>query len=184
VTGSNPLKPMANRRSTKKTPQPIVNRRYQQALEAFERAVKALGRKDFDRSRDLLDGLIEDFADQQELVERAKTYRALCERTRRPPRPKTFEELLNYGVVLHNRGDFQHAVKYLRQALDIHPRNEGALYCMAAAQARAGDAQAALKALKSAIHANPASRAQARRDADFEPLRTAAAFQALVAPAP
>ena len=54
---------------------------------------------------------------------------------------------------------------------------------MAAAQARAGDPQAALKALKSAIHANPASRAQARRDSDFEPLREAAAFQALVAPA-
>jgi tetratricopeptide (TPR) repeat protein len=167
----------------KKTPPPVVDRRYQQALDVFERAVKALSRKDFDRGRELLDGLIGSYADHQELVERAKTYRALCDRTRRPARPKTFEELLNYGVVLHNRGDFQHAVKYLRQALDIHPRSESALYCMAAAQARAGDAQAALKSLKSAIHANPASRAQARRDADFEPLREAAAFQALVAPA-
>jgi tetratricopeptide (TPR) repeat protein len=84
--------------------------------------------------------------------------------------------------VLHNRGDFELAVKYLRQALEIQPRSEGALYCLAAAQARAGDREAALKALKSAIHVNPASRAQARRDADFEPLREAAAFQALVAP--
>jgi len=170
---------MATRHPKKKTvPPPIVDRRYQQALDVFEKAVKALGRKDFDRGRDLLDGLIDGYSDQQELVERARTYRTFCE-----PRPKTFEELLNYGVVLHNRGDFQHAVKYLRQALDIHPRNEGALYCLAAAQARAGDAQAALKALKSAIHANPASRAQARKDADFEPLREAAAFQALVTPA-
>jgi tetratricopeptide (TPR) repeat protein len=158
-----------------------VDRRYQQALDVFERAVKALGKKDFDRSRDLLDVLIEDYADQQELVERARAYRAVTERGRRP-RPKTFEELLNYGVVLHNRGDFDLAVKYLRLALDIHPRNESALYCLAAAQARAGDSQAALKALKSAIHANPASRTQARKDADFELLREAAAFQALVAP--
>jgi tetratricopeptide (TPR) repeat protein len=174
---------MGTRRAPKKTlPPPVVDRRYQQALEVFERAIKALGRKDFDRSRDLLDSLVEDFADQQELVERARTYRAMCDRSRRSARPKTFEELLNYGVVLHNRGDFDLAVKYLRQALDIHPRTEGALYCLAAAQARAGDAPAALKALKSAIHANPASRAQARRDADFEPLREAAAFQALVAP--
>jgi tetratricopeptide (TPR) repeat protein len=165
-------------------PAAIVDRRYRQALTLFERAVKALGRKDLGRARSLLDDLLAGHADQQELVERARAYRVMCDRSRRPARPKTFEELLNYGVVLHNRGDFQHAVKYLRQALDIHPRNEGALYCMAAAQARAGDAQAALKALKSAIHANPASRAQARRDADFEPLRTAAAFQALVTPAP
>ena len=79
-------------------------------------------------------------------------------------------------------GDFAQAVRYLQQALEIHPRHESALYCLAAAQARAGDAPAALKALKSAIHANPASRAQARRDDDFAPLRAAAEFQALVAP--
>jgi tetratricopeptide (TPR) repeat protein len=174
---------MGTRRTNRKSaPAVVVDRRYQQALETFERAVKALGRKDFDRCRDLLDGLIEEFADQQELVERARAYKAVCDRSRRPARPKTFEELLNYGVVLHNRGDFAHAVKYLQQALDIHPRSESALYCLAAAQARAGDAPAALKALRSAIHANPASRTQARRDADFEPLREAAAFQALVAP--
>lgn len=161
---------------------PAVDRRYLQALDLFERAVKALGRKDLDRARDLLDELLDDHADQQELVERAKAYRAMCDRPRRPPRPRTFEELLNYGVVLHNRGEFVQAVRYLQQALEIHPRNEGALYCLAAAQARAGDAAAALKALKSAIHANPASRAQARRDDDFEPLRAAAEFQALVAP--
>jgi tetratricopeptide (TPR) repeat protein len=176
---------MATRRNHRKpAPPPPVDRRYQQAVETFERAVKALGRKDFDRCRDLLAALIEDYADQQELVERARAYKAVCDRSRRPARPRTFEELVNYGVVLHNRGDFAHAVKYFQQALDIHPRSESALYCLAAAQARAGDTPAALKALKSAIHANPASRAQARRDADFEPLREAAAFQALVAPSP
>ncbi|HUL76692.1 MAG TPA: tetratricopeptide repeat protein [Vicinamibacteria bacterium] len=161
---------------------PVVDRQYQQALDLFERAVKALGRKDLDRARDLFGDLLDSHPDQQELVERAKAYRAMCDRPRRPPRPRTFEELLNYGVVLHNRGEFAQAVRYLQQALEIHPRNESALYCLAAAQARAGDAHAALKALKSAIHANPASRALARRDDDFQPLRAAAEFQALVAP--
>ena len=159
-----------------------VDRRYRQALDLFERAVKALGKKDFERARGILDELLEGYDDQQELLERARTYRAMCERARRPGRPKTFEELLNFGVVLHNRGDFAQAIKYLTQALEMHPRNEGALYCLAAAQARAGDPTAALKALRSAIHANPASRAQARRDDDFEPLRGASEFQALVAP--
>jgi tetratricopeptide (TPR) repeat protein len=163
---------------------PVVTRRYQQALDLFERAVKALGRKDFDRARELLDDLMDTHADQRELVERARAYRSMCERgrTTRPARPKTFEELLNYGVVLHNRGEFSRAVKYLSQALEIHPRNDNALYCLAAAQARAGDAAAALKALRSAINASPASRAQARLDPDFEPLRGETEFQALVAP--
>jgi tetratricopeptide (TPR) repeat protein len=173
---------MKTRTVSKAAKPPMIDRRYQHALELFERAVKALGRKDFDRARELLDELLDDFADQSELVERARAYRAMCDRTRRPARPRTFEELLNYGVLLHNRGDFAQAVKYLQQALGLHPRNEGALYCLAAAQARAGDPQAALKALRSAIHANPATRAQARRDDDFEPLRGASEFQALVAP--
>jgi tetratricopeptide (TPR) repeat protein len=167
---------------TKKPVRAPVDRRYQQALDLYERAVKALGKKDFERARGLLDELLDGDVDQQELIERARTYRAMCERMRRPGRPKTFEEFLNFGVVLHNRGDFAQAVKYLTQALEIHPRSESALYCLAAAQARAGDPTAALKALRSAIHANPASRSQARRDDDFEPLRGASEFQALVAP--
>jgi tetratricopeptide (TPR) repeat protein len=161
---------------------PVPDRRYQQALTLFERAVKALGRKDFGRARDLFDELLEDHSEQRDLIERAKTYRLLCERPKRPNRPKTFEELLNYAIVLHNRGDFSQAIKFLSQALAIHPRNESALYCLAAAQARAGDPAAALKTLRSAISANPASRAQARKDADFEPLRGAMEFKALVAP--
>ena len=162
---------------------PVVDRRYQQALDLFQRAVKALGRKDLDRARDLFDELLAGHGDRQELVERARAYRAMCDRPKRPARPKTFEEMVNYGVVLHNRGDFAQAVRYLRQAVEIHPRSESALYCLAAAQARAGDAAAALRTLRSAIHANPASRAQARRDDDFAPLRGAAEFQALMAPA-
>jgi tetratricopeptide (TPR) repeat protein len=161
----------------------VLDRRYQQALDLFEKAVKALGRKDLDRARQLLDDLLEDHTEYSELVERARAYRAMCDRARvrRSPRPRTFEELLNYGVVLHNRGDFPQAVKYLQQALEIHPRNENALYCLAAALARAGEAQAALKALRSAIHANPAARSQARKDEDFHPLRGALEFQTLVA---
>jgi tetratricopeptide (TPR) repeat protein len=161
---------------------PVVDRRYQQAVDLFQRAVKALGRKDFDRAKALLDTLLEEHSDQQELLERARAYRSRCARPRRQSRPRTFEELLNYGVVLHNQGDFAQAVKYLSQALELQPRSESALYCLAAAQARAGDTAAALRALRSAINANPASRAQARHDADFEPLHGAAEFRTLVAP--
>jgi tetratricopeptide (TPR) repeat protein len=163
---------------------PVVDRRYRQAVDLFEKAVKAFARKDLDRAETHLDALIAGHPDQADLVERARTYLAMCERARgrRPARPRTFEEMLNYGVVLHNRGEYTQAVKFLRQAVAKHPRNEHALYCLAAAQARAGEADAAIKALRSAIHANPASRNQARQDPDFEPLRAQEEFLALVAP--
>jgi len=173
---------MKTKLTRKIKPAPTNGREHAHALALFERAVKALGKKDFERARAALDELLGADGLPRELAERARAYRAMCERGRRTGRPRTFEELLNYGVVLHNRGDFAQAVKYLSLALEIEPRNDGALYCLAAAQARAGSAAAALEALRSAIARNPASRAQARHDEDFAVLRGAEEFRALVAP--
>ena len=73
-------------------------------------------------------------------------------------------------------------MKAFHQAADIHPKNEHVLYCIAASSARLGDMAAALKALRSAIHANAANRAQARGDSDFDALREDDDFQSLVYP--
>jgi len=156
-----------------------------QALDAFEKAIRALGRREYEKALGLLEGLISGHPEERDIVERARAYRMLCERAleRRPAyRPKGFEDLLNHGVFLHNRGEYQEALRVLRQAAEIHPRNEHVLYCLAATTARAGDRVAALKALRAAISASPASRTQARSDADFDGLRDDAEFAALVHP--
>jgi tetratricopeptide (TPR) repeat protein len=155
------------------------------AIELYEKAVKAVGKRDYERARDHLDALIEGHADEKELIERARSYRALCERSitesKRPAfRPKGFEDLLNHGVYLHNRGEYAEALKALRQAAEIHPKNEHVLYCLAATAARAGDTPSALKALRSAVAASPASRAQARSDSDFDPIREEEEFIEIV----
>lgn len=79
-----------------------------------------------------------------------------------------------------NRGEYPEAHKVLQQAALIHPKNEHVLYCLAAVHARTGDTTSALKALRSAIHANPANRAQAKGDSDFDPIRADSDFAALV----
>jgi tetratricopeptide (TPR) repeat protein len=167
----------------KAAPAPVGDQSYRQAVDLFEKAVKAFGRKDLDRARTHLDTLIETHGDQTDLVERARSYLAMCDRAdgQKGPRPRTFEELLNYGVVLHNRGEHAEAAKYLQQAVDKEPRSDHALYCLAAAQARAGETTAAVEALRSAVRINPASRNQARQDPDFEALRGDDGFAALVA---
>ena len=168
-----------------KKPTGVAERRSSHALELFEKAMKALGKREFERARDHLDTLLEAHGDERDIVERARTYKALCDRSleRRPSfKPKGFEELLNYGVYLHNRGEFEQAVTHLQQAVEIHPRNEHALYCLAAAAARAGDIAASVKALRSAIAASPETRTQARSDSDFDPIREEEEFTALVHP--
>jgi tetratricopeptide (TPR) repeat protein len=153
------------------------------ALNLYDKAIKALGKRDFEKAQDHLQTLVMSHPDERDLLERAHLYLALCERTleRRPGfRPKTVEELLRSGVYLHNLGDFKGALKHLNQAAELEPKNDDVLYCMAASSARGGNANAAVKALRSAIASSPASRAQARWDADFDPIREDDDFVALV----
>jgi tetratricopeptide (TPR) repeat protein len=162
-----------------------ADRRASPAIELFEKAVKAMARKEYDKARDHFDAIISGHPDERDVVERARSYRVACERAlgegrRSAYRPKGFDELLNYGVFLHNRGEFEEALKSLRQAAEIHPKNENVQYCLAATAARAGDTDSALKALRAAISASPETRGQARRDPDFDVLREDDEFNALV----
>jgi tetratricopeptide (TPR) repeat protein len=168
-----------------KKPGAAAERRASQAIDLFEKAVKALGRKEYDKAREHFDAIINNHADERDVVERARSYRVVCERAsgegkRAAYRPKGFDELLNYGVFLHNRGEFEEALKSLRQAAEIHPKNENVQYCLAATAARAGDTDSALKALRAAISASPETRGQAKRDPDFDVLREDDEFNALV----
>lgn len=168
-----------------KKPTGVAERRSSHALELFEKAMKALGKREYERARDHLETLLAAHGDERDIVERARTYKALCDRAleRRPAfKPKGFEDLLNYGVYLHNRGEFEDALKHLQQAAEIHPRNEHALYCLAAAAARSGDTAVAIKALRTAIAVSPETRTQARSDSDFDPIRDEDDFVALVHP--
>jgi tetratricopeptide (TPR) repeat protein len=161
----------------------VMDRRSGHALELFEKAIKALGKRDYERARDHLTALIEAHPDERDVLERARTYKTLCDRAldKRPAfRPKSFEDFLNYGVYLHNRGEFDDALKHLQQAAEMHPKNEHALYCLAAAAARSGDTAAAIKALRGAISANAETRAQARGDSDFDPIREEDEFVVLI----
>src|SRR5262245_12570104 len=158
-------------------------RRSEKALELFERAMKAMAKKDFDRARESFDTLLAEHPQERDVAERARAFRLVCDRARERKsayRPKGFEDLLQYGVFLHNKGEFDEALRFLREAADIYPKNEHVQYCVAASAARAGDTDSALKALRSAITANPQNRAQAQVDSDFDPIREDEEFQTLV----
>ena len=164
---------------------PVVDRRQSAALEAFEKGLRALGKKDYERAGEIFQELIDSYPEERDLLERTRAYRAVCERAqaeskRSPFKPKTFDEMVNYGVYLHNRGEFEEALKFLRQAEEVHPRNEHVQYCLAATAARAGDTPAALKALRTAIQASPSNRALAKSDSDFDPIRNDDEFIDLV----
>jgi tetratricopeptide (TPR) repeat protein len=160
---------------TTKKPAPAgSDRRFAQAADAFGKAVKALGKRDFEKARSLFDELIATHPEERDILDRARSYRDVCAAAldKKPAaRPKGHDELVLHGVVRHNEGDYEGALKLLRQALEERPESEDALYCIAASSALAGDAPAALEALSKAIEIGPGCRAQARADADFDAMR-------------
>ena len=170
--------------STKKPASP-ADKRSQAAIDLFEKATRALGKRDYEKARDHFEAIVSQFPDERDVLERARAYLALCARAldKRPAfKPKTFDDVLHQGVFLHNQGDFEGAMKLLSQAAEMQPQNEHALYCLAATAARVGDAAAALRALRQAVDLGPHNRTQARSDSDFDDLREHEEFVAILYP--
>ena len=145
---------------------------FAKAIEGLEKATRALYKGEFDKAKEHLERLKEGYADEVALMDRVNTYLAVCERKLAPPkRPKSTEEMITYGVMLHNDGESREAIKMLGKALEAEPSNSHIEYCLAAAHAKIGDGAATAKHLRQAIQADPLSRMYARADDDFAPVR-------------
>jgi tetratricopeptide (TPR) repeat protein len=154
---------------------------FEKAIEGLEKALRALYKGEFDRAKEHLDKLKEGYPDEGELMDRVNTYLAVCERKTAPQkRPKSTEEMITYGVMLHNDGDSREAIKMLSKALEAEPDNSHIEYCLAAAHAKIGDGAETAKHLRQAIQADPLSRIHARADDDFAPVRHTAEVVALL----
>jgi colicin import membrane protein len=151
------------------------------AVKTFEAGVKKL--MDGKRAQAAKDfqSIIDDPPPDLGLVMRARQYLAAAEATEdAKPTPKSAEEMYNHGVVLLNAGDFGAAIEILEQAAQKAPKDDRIPYAKAAAQACAGDSEAAIEALTAAIAANRVNRIYARNDPDFAALRGIADFKKLL----
>ncbi len=148
--------------------------RYVKAVGAFERALRALYKRDIEKAHSQFSSLISAFPEERELADRARGYIAYCEGelTRSASsKPKELEELITQGVFLHNRGEYDEAIKYLTKAVEMDPKNDHAHYCLAAAYARVGDSRGASRHLKRAITSDSYNRVLAKTDSDFQSIR-------------
>ena len=145
---------------------------YNKAIDAFEKALKVLHKGDVDRARGQFDAIVAEFQEEPEIADRAQAYLAICERQQKSTfTPRTFEELVAYGVFCHNRGDYDRAIKYLTKATDMEPGSDHAHYCLAAAYSMRGDRGGAARHLKEAVQADGYNRILAKTDEDFTPVR-------------
>ena len=93
------------------------------------------------------------------------------------------QRLLTSAAELSKAGKHAEAAAAAKQALEINPRSEPAMYALAQIYARAGDTSLAVEHLSLAIARQPKQwKFEASNDAAFEQMRERPAFQQLIKP--
>jgi tetratricopeptide (TPR) repeat protein len=145
---------------------------YQKALTAYAQAVKDFHKGDFARAAELLEGVIEKFSQEPEVVDRARAYLAIAlKRQKRDTVPlKGFDDYLRYAAGRINQGDYEGALKLLEKALEFKDQEARVHYLMADAYCRLGQTEAGLDELKKAIQKDKSLAVMAQNEADFSSL--------------
>ena len=157
-----------------------LNAEYQAAVKAYEAAVRAFQQQNYGKAKELFEKLVA--SPVLDVAERSRVHVRICEPRRNPvaPSPKGAAEYYDLGVAELNARRLEAAVEHLSKALKSAPDRDEIRYALAAAHALQGNADAALEHLKVALTLRPQNRFQARRDEDFESLRSDERFQSLV----
>jgi tetratricopeptide (TPR) repeat protein len=158
------------------------------ALNRLEKGIKALYQKDFKKARLEFKSLLEDHPAEWEILARTRSYLQICAREEAAhKRPAiTNDQLYGLGVMEHNRGNYEGALGFFRQALSQRPEADHIHYCIAASLAMKGDALEAIQTLRKTIEMNEDNRIYAKNDSDFLTLHVHKEFTDLVGlnPAP
>lgn len=152
-----------------------------EAVALFQHGMEAMQRHDYTDASRAFQGILMGFPAERALAERAKVYLALCVREldKRPPTPRTIEERLTAATAALNNDNDAAAEELARSVLGDEPRQDLALYLLAAVHARRGDQDEALSLLRKVFALTPEAAAQARADEDFDGLHDLEDFRTL-----
>lgn len=159
-----------------------LSRHTENARKEYDRGVAALQRKKIEEAERHFLELTQKYAEEKELVDRARVYLAVCERQRNSSANSLSEpEDFYYAAVLEkNRGNVDGAIEHLKRAAR---KNGGGKvdFLLACCYAQRGESDSALEYLKRAIGEDQRNRILARHDSDFDPVRDSPEFQELMA---
>ena len=143
--------------------------------------MEALQQHQYGPASESFKSLIDRHPLERALLDRARVYLELCSRelSKRPTEPRTIEERLTAATAALNNGSDDRAENLARGVLAEDPHQDLALYLLAVIEVRRGALDKGISYLGQAIAISPEARAQARHEADFEPLFDLPAFQEL-----
>lgn len=146
--------------------------RYQEALNAYTKAVQTLHKGQFEESAKLFSVLLDKYATEIELADRARLYIAICaEKKNKTKRiQKSYEDFVTQGTYLMDEGLFAEAMKIFAKAAQMEPKRASAPYLSAINHLLAGDKKESLDSLKNAIELDGKYGVLAQNESDFEPI--------------
>lgn len=148
----------------------------------FQNAVQFMQEGKFDKARAIFEKLVNDGA--PELVERSRTYLAVCERNgqKKGLAFSNPEEQYDYAISLLNTGHYEDARDQFENLLKKNLLKDYAHYGLAILNSITGQAEECLDHLHKAIELNPQNRIQARSDSDFNDMSDDPRFTELLYP--
>lgn len=152
------------------------------AIDVYERAVRALQQKKYSEAAKFLRAVIDAYPDEKELHERAQIYLSICRRQAVPldATPKTFDERVYAATLAINAGAYDDGLARLEGLARESPDNDHVQFMLAVAHTLRGGLDSAWPHLQRAVELNPENRLLARHDADLEALRREPAFRQIV----
>jgi len=148
----------------------------------YQSAVQLMQEGKFDKARAIFEKLIQNGA--PELLERSRTYLAVCERQAKKS-DLAFaspEEQYDYAISLLNTGNYEDARDQFEGLLRKNSSADYAHYGLAVLNSITGQAEECLDHLHKAIELKPQNRIQARSDSDFNDMIDDPRFTELLYP--
>ena len=150
----------------------------------YEEALRLLHERKYEKAQSVLEKLVDAASDQLELLARVNELIRVCRKRiveKEPPDLKP-DFLVDRGVMLHNSGQYEEALRLFEQAAKAKGGGvqDHAHYAMAATEAALGNTDKAIQHLKKAIELKSDLRFLARSDPDFSALAEHGEFRELV----
>ena len=166
--------PVLKGKQPQKTVKPISRQIItNQALSAFEKALKLFNSRDFSQAKQKFEDLHLRFHSEVEIIARSQTYIQICEARLASQNavPRNADEYYDRGIVALNVGDFLQARSLFEKALKLRPDDTHTLYSLAATLAQTDAIDQSLKYLSQAVKKHPRLRQRALNDSDFSILK-------------
>ncbi|MBI4477504.1 MAG: tetratricopeptide repeat protein [Acidobacteria bacterium] len=163
-------------------PLPPKRSAFPDAVQAYERGLRALQQRRFAEAAESFQTVLERFPEEKELHERARLYLNVCLRQMKPPdpTPQNADERVYAATLAINDARYDDGVAQLEAVLREVPNHDYARYMLGVAEAQRGNARAAIEHLRRAFELNSENLGQARRDPDLDRLRQDEGFRQLL----